>query len=160
MMWKKTIILVISVMVLAISSSLTYEQQTIIPTLKNMLASKPFEGTLSWLHIPYWGKIVSIETIGYFHFIEFLIRKMTHFIGFGLIAMILYWFLPNTWRFKGRIVIMSIFFIALVDECRQNFTPGRMMSFQDVLLDTAGASCFIVIITIWKKYRSITTGRN
>lgn len=159
-MWKKTIILAISIIVLIISSSMTYEQQTLIPTLQKMLASKPFEQSLSLLHIPYWGKIVSVETIGYFDFIEFLIRKTTHFIGFGFIATILYWFLPTTWRLKGWIIIISIFFIALFDEFRQHFTPGRTMAFQDVLLDTAGACCFIAIITIRKKMRSITPKRN
>ena len=159
-MLKKSTILVIAIIILGISSSLTYEQQTIIPTLKHYLAAKPFESLLSLLQIPYWGKIVSVETVGYFKFIEFLVRKLTHFIGFGIIAIILYWFLPQGWKYKGRIVFACIFVIAIVDEFRQQFTPGRLMSWQDVFVDVAGACFFLAILLLRKKYSSITPRRN
>lgn len=69
---------------------MTYEQQSILPELEDLLANKPFEKQLSVLKIPYWGTIVSVEERGYFPFVEFLIRKLTHFIGFGCIALGLY----------------------------------------------------------------------
>lgn len=153
-MRKKLITLLIVLGILAISSSLTYEQQTIIPILKNWLASKPFDQQLSWLKIPYYGTIISIESRGYFDFVEFLIRKATHFIGFGVIALVMYWILPSIWRWKGRIVITAISIIALADEIHQSFTPGRTMTFQDVFLDTAGAAVVVGIVTFSRKRSS------
>ncbi|HAU34382.1 MAG TPA: hypothetical protein DCW76_08625, partial [Lysinibacillus sp.] len=87
---KKWLIFIICLVVLIISSSMTYEQQSILPELKDLLANKPFEKQLSVLKIPYWDTVVSVEERGYFPFVEFLIRKLTHFIGFGCIALGLY----------------------------------------------------------------------
>lgn len=151
-MSKKVILLLGTLIILAISSSLSYEQTSIISILENYFATKPFEHILSLLHIPYWGRIVSVESEGYFGFVEFLVRKACHFIGFGIIATILYWLLPQTLRWRSSIVVFTVFFIALTDEFRQYFTPGRTMSLQDVLLDTTGAITAIVIINIYKKY--------
>lgn len=152
-MWKKLIVLTGALIILAISSSMSYEQQTIIPTLREVLVDKPFEHQLSYLKIPYWGEIISVETRGYYHFVEFLIRKATHFVGFGCIALILYWLFPKKMHFKGQIIIACIFLLASIDEIRQGLTPGRTMTFQDVLLDTAGAAFFVGLITLFKKQK-------
>ena len=124
--------------ILAISSSMTYEQQSIIPELEQVLANKPFEKQLSVLKIPYWDTVVSVEERGYFKFVEFLIRKLTHFVGFGCIALGIY-FAWGKRRFPAGVAIAGTALIAMLDEMRQSFTPERMMSGQDVMLDTAGA---------------------
>ncbi len=87
---KKWLVLVVFLLVLIISSSMTYEQQSILPELEDILVNKPFEKQLSLLHIPYWDTVVSVEERGYFKFVEFLIRKLTHFVGFGCIALGIY----------------------------------------------------------------------
>lgn len=147
---KKWIVLLAFLVVLAISSSMTYEQQTIIPALEDILTSKPFEKQLSVLQIPYWDTVVSIEERGYFEFIEFLIRKLTHFVGFGCIALCIY-FAWGKRRFSAGVAIVGTALIALLDEFRQSFTPGRMMNGQDVLVDTAGAIVFVGVVVLVKK---------
>jgi len=148
---KKWLVLITFLVILAISSSMTYEQQSILPELEDALANKPFEKQLSVLKIPYWDTVVSVEERGYFKFVEFLIRKLTHFVGFGCIALGIYF----TWgkrRFAAGIAIAGTALIAILDEFRQSFTPGRMMSGQDVILDTAGAIVFVGIVVFVKKF--------
>ncbi|MEA0563386.1 MULTISPECIES: VanZ family protein [Lysinibacillus] len=147
---KKWLIFIICLVILITSSSMTYEQQSILPELEDLLSNKPFEEQLSVLKIPYWGTTVSIEERGYFPFVEFLIRKLTHFIGFGCIALGLY-FAWGKRRFAAIIAIIGTAFIAMLDEFRQSFTPGRTMSGQDVLVDTAGAIVFVGAVVIIRK---------
>ena len=147
---KKWLILIVFLIVLAISSSMTYEQQSIIPELEQVLANKPFEKQLSMLKIPYWDTVVSVEERGYFKFVEFLVRKVTHFVGFGCIALGIF-FAWGKRRFAAGVAIVGTALIATLDEFRQSFTPGRMMSVQDVMLDTAGAIVFVGIVVLVRK---------
>ena len=147
---KKWLVLIAFLVVLAISSSMTYEQQSIIPELEQVLANKPFEKQLSVLRIPYWDTVVSVEERGYFKFVEFLIRKLTHFVGFGCIALGIY-FAWGQRRFAVGVAIAGTALIAVLDEFRQSFTPGRTMNGQDVILDTAGAIFFIGIVVLVRK---------
>ena len=149
---KKWLVFVVFLLVLIISSSMTYEQQSILPELEDILVNKPFEKQLSLLHIPYWDTVVSVEERGYFKFVEFLIRKLTHFMGFGCIALGIY-FAWGKRRFPALVAIVGTAMIAILDEFRQSFTPGRMMSGQDVLVDTAGAIVFVGIVVLVKKLR-------
>lgn len=149
---KKWLVLIVFLLVLIISSSMTYEQQSILPELEDILANKPFEKQLSLLHIPYWDTVVSVEERGYFKFVEFLIRKLTHFVGFGCIALGIY-FAWGKRRFPALVAIIGTAIIAILDEFRQSFTPGRMMSGQDVLVDTVGAIVFVGIVVFVRKLR-------
>ncbi|EON73043.1 VanZ family protein [Lysinibacillus sphaericus] len=154
---KKWLILLTFLVILIISSSMTYEQQSIVPELEEILANKPFEQQLSRLHIPYWDTVVSIEERGYFKFVEFLIRKLTHFVGFGCIALGLY-FAWGKRRHAAGVAILGTMLIALLDEFRQSFTPGRLMSAQDVLVDTAGAIVFVGMVVLVGKIRKAFMG--
>ncbi|MFJ7913664.1 MULTISPECIES: VanZ family protein [unclassified Lysinibacillus] len=147
---KKWLILLAFLVILTISSSMTYEQQSIIPELEQVLANKPFEKQLSVFKIPYWDTVVSVEERGYFKFVEFLIRKLTHFVGFGCIALGIY-FAWGKRRFAAGVAIAGTALIAMLDEMRQSFTPERMMSGQDVMLDTAGAIVFVGMAVLVRK---------
>ncbi len=98
---KKSIILVVmSLCIVAIASTMTYEQQTIIPELRTLLKDEPFIDVLSKIEIEYWDMTISVESRGYIFFVEFLIRKATHFIGYGIIGIIFYTFYRKLkWRF-------------------------------------------------------------
>ncbi len=148
---KKWLILLAFLVVLAISSSMTYEQQTIVPKLEQILANKPFEKQLSVLKIPYWDTVVSVEERGYFKFVEFLVRKLTHFVGFGCIALAIY-FVWGKRRFAAIVAIAGTALIAMLDEFRQSFTPERMMNGQDVMVDTAGAIVFVGVAVLVRRF--------
>ena len=147
---KKYIFLVVAVLcIVAFASSMSYEQQSIIPQLKTLLADEPFKETLSKIEIEYWGNIISIETRGYFYFIEFMIRKATHFIGYGIISLIFYAFYRKLrLSLAPLLAIGTAFIIGCIDEYTQYNIPGRTGIFEDVLLDTSGAIFFILIAVI------------
>ena len=156
-MKKYLLLVIITVCIIAVFSNTTYEQQTIIPELRTVLANEPFKETLSKLEFTYWNRTISVEERGYFYFVEFLIRKTTHFFGFG-IAAILFFGLYRKLKlpFAGAWAVLTIFLIASLDEYRQTFIAGRTGLFTDVLIDTAGAIfCLMLLhISLWI-FRSI-----
>ncbi|MGM9951740.1 MAG: VanZ family protein, partial [Lysinibacillus sp.] len=146
-MKKYVFFVVLALLIIFIASNMPYEQQTIVPELETVLADKPLEAQLSKLEFTYWGRPISVETRGYFYFVEFLIRKGTHFIGFGLVGLLFFLFYRKLgWRFPALLAIGSIFIVASLDEYRQTLIPGRTGMFGDVLIDTAGAIFFVIII--------------
>lgn len=153
---KKYIPIILLIVIIFLSSSQSYEQQSIIPTLQQLLPNQPFYNFLSIFQIPYWGIIVSVEERGYYYFIEFLIRKAAHFFSFGAIAVALYIALyPRKWRFIYALVIT--FLLACADELHQYFTVGRTATMMDVALDTVGGlfllSIFVLLAKLIKKIR-------
>lgn len=142
--------LLLLLFILFFSSSQTYEQQSLIPTLERWLPEKPFESLLSKLEIPYWGITVSVEERGYYYFVEFLLRKSAHFFFFGFIAASIYIALS---KFKNRLWIATFLTlcIAFGDEYHQSLTGGRTPSLQDVALDMAGALTALLIIYCFTK---------
>ena len=105
----------------------------------------PFESLLATLKIPYWGIQVSIEERGYYEFVEFLIRKGTHFFTFGLIAIVMYAVSPK-WRFRKVIAAFLTLLVAITDEVHQSLTAGRTASSQDVMLDMTGAITVLILL--------------
>lgn len=125
---------------------MSYEQQTIVPALRNLLANKPFYHILSQIEVTYWGRTISVETRGYYYFVEFLIRKGFHFVGFGFIGILFYLFYRQfRFQFATIFAILTTFIIAAFDEFRQTFVDGRTGIFDDVLLDTVGAVTFVFL---------------
>ncbi|KGR79617.1 VanZ family protein [Ureibacillus manganicus] len=145
-MKKYILLLVIGLITLVTFSNTTYEQQTLIPSFKTILADQPFYNFLSGIELNYWGNTISIETRGYYHFVEFLIRKGFHFVGYGLLASIFY-LVYRKFKLKFAVIyaIVTTFILACLDEYHQTFLSGRTGVFQDVIIDTAGAITFVVI---------------
>lgn len=155
---KKLIPLIVLLVIVFLASGQTAEQQSMQETLKTWLPNKPLESFLSIFQVPYWGIIVSIEERGYYAFVEFLIRKGTHFIYFGIITLAIYIALPK-FKYRKLLAVMITMLLAIADEFRQSFTSGRTASIQDVLLDTSGALTAILVMTFfqWLKRRKNVT---
>ena len=92
-----------------ISSSMTYHQQTVTPELGRL--------NLNWLHrwldpvkINYAGNVYSVETEGLVGMIEFLLRKLAHFGSNFLLGLFAYWGftskVPNKW-FRSVLIWLS-----------------------------------------------------
>lgn len=144
---KKYIFLAFLLVLLVIFSNTTYEQQSLIPLLQTVLASQPLYGFLSQFELTYWGRTISVEQSGYFHFVEFLIRKGTHFSFFGLIGVVLFYVLRR-FRFAPLLAVAGVFILGCLDEYRQSFSPDRTGTIKDVYIDTAGAMLFVSIAYI------------
>ncbi|MEK5214636.1 VanZ family protein [Psychrobacillus sp. FSL H8-0487] len=147
---KKLIFLLILLFLLFFSSGQTYEEQSLIPLFEDLLTSKPLESQLKKIELPYWGHTISVEERGYYHFVEFIIRKSAHFFLFGLAAIGFYAILPrNTLHFW--LALLCTLILALADEYHQQLTGGRTPSGQDVFLDMCGAVTFLSVYICIKR---------
>lgn len=127
---------------LYLSSSMSYETQSLTSPLATILANKPLEDFLSQFEFTYGGGVVSVAESGYFSFIEFFIRKAAHFFSYFFIGF--FWVLGLRKRVRGDwlAIILAILLsvgYASFDEFRQVFHPNRSGMMADVLLDSAGA---------------------
>lgn len=157
-MKKSALFVICGITLVVIASNMSYEQQTIIPALKHWLQNKPLEGWLSQFEIHYWGKVISVESRGYFYFIEFLVRKATHFFGYGLLAVLFYLFYKKLhWRFSSLLALLTIIIIASLDEYRQSVIPGRTGIIDDVYIDACGALTLLIIVKVLTGLRNLWT---
>lgn len=136
------------IVILFISSSETYKQQTSIPFLEKYLAGKPFESMLSHISFSYAGADESFNHVGYFKLVEFFIRKTAHFMTYFFMASFIFLGVKNKikyWRYSGLIAVACAALYAGLDEIHQSFTGGRTPLIQDVLLDTIGATTGVIL---------------
>ncbi|WP_179232847.1 VanZ family protein [Paenibacillus rigui] len=75
-------------------------------------------------------------------------RKAVHVLIFGLLALLLH----RIFRTKSlsRAWACTVV-LAGLDEWHQSFVPGRTPSIRDVLLDSAAALVFLLVMTWWRK---------
>ncbi|WP_164506849.1 VanZ family protein [Lapidilactobacillus bayanensis] len=150
--WKKIYFcLAILIMILIfISSSMTYQQQTVTPELGHL--------NLNWLHrwldpveINYGGRIYSVKTVGFTEMIEFILRKIAHFSSNFLLGLFAYWgltnWVPNKW-FRAILIWLSCTGYAATDEFHQLLTGDRTPMIQDVMLDSIGVLCGVILASI------------
>ena len=128
--------------ILFYSSSQTYEQQSQIGLLSKLLHNEPLKDSLRSISFMYGGSEVSIDSEGYFSFIEFFIRKFAHFSTYFVLSGSFFFSLFQ----RKNALWLSVFFgwmaatgYAGMDEFHQMLTSGRSPLFQDVMLDSAGA---------------------
>lgn len=88
-------------------------------------------------------------------FFEHPLRKLAHFseyacMGILIFSIVYQWVMGKK---KYLIATLWVFLSAAVDEWHQYFVPGRYASIKDVLLDTCGGICSIVLLTLIIKGR-------
>lgn len=84
--------------------------------------------------------------------INMVIRKIAHFLVFGIFAILLFKCIRNV---KGAYFItwMAVIIYAASDEWHQSFVPGRAPLVTDVLIDTAGASVALFFTFLYSRKR-------
>lgn len=112
--------------------------KSVAGTLENVINGELGETFLGWLHV--------------------FIRKTAHFTEYGMLGISLgygLWYFWRTKRFPYVLPMVIAFFYACSDEIHQYFVPGRSSKIIDVIIDTAGAFCGLVIYTRLynKKYK-------
>ncbi|OFI50156.1 hypothetical protein BG261_09310 [Floricoccus tropicus] len=156
--WIWLIVLILLVIILLISSSMTYSQQSLVPDLDKLFPNQPFKDVLSKISFNYAGENISIANYGYAKFIEFFIRKLAHFVTFGVLSLAIYKSLyaflskkrtrQNENNFYNKILAISlviIIILASLDEFHQMLTGGRTPTIEDVILDSVGGLTFLLI---------------
>ena len=91
-----------------------------------------------------------------------VMRKTGHFSGYGTLSLLFY----RGRRLSGQILsihrprladaafsLLSTVVVASADEYHQSFLPSRTGRPQDVLLDTAGAALFLLLLQLWLRFR-------
>lgn len=145
---------VIVELVLFISSSMTYKQQTSVPFLERHLGSnnRPFYSFLNSIGFQYGNKYQSIKNDGYFNFVEFFIRKAAHFGTYFIlgifIVLALYTYFKNNNFLKIFIPWMVVTGLASFDEFHQGLTGGRSPMVEDVILDSVGSLVAILLVLL------------
>jgi VanZ family protein len=152
-------------------SSITAPEPVPVPPRRKLLAWLP---TLLWLSVlalfstdwfsaEHTGSVlrkiihavfgpVSLHT---FQQIHFLIRKAAHFVSYGFLSALAFFSwratlpLPPRWMLRwAALGVLTAFVAGSLDEFHQSFVPSRGSSFHDVLLDTAGAVFFQLLIAL------------
>jgi VanZ family protein len=127
-------------------------------------ATMSAQNTSSWLR-PIFQRLfgpISDHTWALFHH---YLRKTGHFVGYGTVALTFLRAWLHTlgrrgakgllaWRLESCVLaIFSTAIVASCDEFHQTFLPGRNGTPLDVLLDSAGASgfCLLVWLIFWRR---------
>jgi VanZ family protein len=96
------------------------------------------------------------------HTVVFIIRKGAHLSEYAVLAVLLWRALrpagqreaaPWSWTLAGLAVGLAALYAA-TDEFHQTFVPSRQGSVWDVLIDTGGACCGLLVlraIGLWRK---------
>ncbi|MGM7634644.1 VanZ family protein [Bacillus sp. Hm123] len=139
-------------------SSQTYDQQSLVPLMRRLFPGEPFADLLGRLELSYAGAVISVESIGYYYFIEFFIRKFAHLFLFGCLAVALFGVLviwrPDEVRRSAVWAFIGTGLYATVDEFHQMLTGGRSPLVTDVLLDlTGGLIALLIVVPVysWKR---------
>lgn len=74
------------------------------------------------------------------------IRKCAHFLEYAMLGALLFWSCLSYTKLKRFwfVPLCVGFLVAVFDEYIQNFSGGRVCSFNDVMIDTAGAASGIL----------------
>lgn len=129
-------------------SSMTYQQQSLIPFLTNHIP-------LGWINhfsfVSFHYEVpISVATLGPAAFLEFFIRKGMHAGLFCILGISL----VHVLRIRGYRALPAAFFatttavtVGVFDEFHQQLTGGRTPLVGDVLIDGSGAVFGIVFYT-------------
>ncbi|GAJ98859.1 VanZ family protein [Geomicrobium sp. JCM 19055] len=74
------------IILIFVSSTMSYEQQDIRSVLAQFPGSEFLETLFSPVAFTYGGRLISVDNLGLVTFIEFFIRKGMHVFVFGLLA--------------------------------------------------------------------------
>ena len=150
--WSGYVTLLILV-ILFISSSMPYEEQSLKPGLSRYF-DLGFVEHLRFISFDYHGE-VSVAALGASGFVEFFIRKAAHlsiFIVLGIALVDLTYRLIRPYALAGLFAYTVAITVAVFDEFHQILTGGRTGLIQDVLLDGTGALIGILLYRFfWKK---------
>jgi VanZ family protein len=87
--------------------------------------------------------------------LNIIVRKTTHVIVFGMLAILLYKSL-SAFQYSFILSWMVTVLYAVTDEWHQSFMPGRVAAYKDVLFDSLGAFIALFLIYIISKKKNYT----
>ncbi len=88
-----------------------------------------------------------------------VLRKCGHFVGYGMLAVLIFRALrattAGTVRQWSTVALVLTMVVAALDEWHQSFLPARSGNFHDVILDTLGGICMLALlrVVLWARER-------
>lgn len=138
-----------------IASSQPYEKQDLRGTIRKYINMNQVQDKLGGIHFNYGKKEISVEESGADGFVEFFIRKGTHFLTFTFFG-ILFYRLFRYWTKPREAIAWTGWIgtlVAISDEWHQSFTPNRTAMITDVILDVSGLVFAMILITVLRVFR-------
>ena len=105
--------------------------------------------TLAWAYLIFYLTSIPNFKISDNSLISFIISNGSHFVFFGIQALLLFWTIKHK---NGAIALTSLY--GVLDELHQRYVPGRMADPIDWIVDTLGAVIFIAILTKLQRSKS------
>lgn len=138
-----------------IASSQPYEKQDLRGTIRKYINMNQVQDKLGGIHFTYGKKEISVEKSGADGFVEFFIRKGTHFLTFTFFG-ILFYRLFRYWTKPREAIAWTGWIgtlVAISDEWHQSFTPNRTAMITDVILDVSGLVFAMILITVLRVFK-------
>lgn len=148
------LIALVMMIVLFVSSSMTYQEQSQVSLIDRLLKNEPLKASLKDIKFTYGGSEVSIQAQGYSKFVEFFIRKGAHFGTYFILGGSLFLGLASKMSrsYRGLAILfawLAATGYAATDEFHQMLTGDRTPLFQDVMLDSVGALTACLLVTVF-----------
>ncbi|MGD8190803.1 VanZ family protein [Brevibacillus ginsengisoli] len=134
------------------SSSQPYEKQDMRGTIRHYVNMQQVEEKFGNISFQYGKKEISVQKVGPDGFVEFFVRKGTHFLTFAAFGVLFYRLFRHSCQTRealgwaGFVTVM----LAVIDEWHQSFTPNRTAMITDVVLDTTGLLFTMLFIAIFR----------
>jgi VanZ family protein len=124
------------------------------------VTKRKYEVLLHWGPVVVWAAIIfwfSSRTKGALpqnpnDSVDFIIKKAAHLGEYGILAVLVWRAFSQTLKERERwhpwVIVALCAVYATSDEFHQHFVPGREPSPRDVLIDIAGASVALLVVSI------------
>jgi hypothetical protein len=123
-----------------------------------------FISLVIWVAMIYFLSSQGLEFIGPTNIWEFIIRKIFHMFEFAVLALLIFRILRQTekrhiyWDIAWTFIFTVLY--AISDEYHQTFTPGRIGTYRDVMIDSFGALVAIWLLYLDYHHRKIMESKN
>ncbi|WP_078378855.1 VanZ family protein [Sutcliffiella halmapala] len=129
-------------------SSMSYVEQDIRPYLKLVVTEESIQSWFRQMEFSYNGSLISVENLGGFSFLEFLIRKGAHLFFYYMLGFVIVRYFSTFLENKPLLILLlscsMLLIIAMMDEYLQHLHPDRSGQWMDVQLNCLGGVIGIV----------------
>jgi VanZ family protein len=129
-------------------SAQTYQKQDMRSSIGGYVNEEWIKENASFISFDYAGKEISVDRIGVPGFVEFFIRKASHFGIFFLLGFFTFRALEKVGMPRKKAMIWTLIGIILYacsDELHQMYTGDRTPLVQDVMIDICGGATAILL---------------
>jgi VanZ family protein len=143
---------IIWVAILFYFSNQPFQVQDVQPLLARVIGEDQLRALLPPIEFQYGSSLISSQEP--YRFVQFFIRKGTHVVVYGVLGLLVLRLAIHLAGTRLKAILYTLYLVgavAYLDEYNQGLNPNRTGSFNDVVLDMAGALLGIAIYLHWQK---------